>query len=93
MESTIKRCEKVYNTTKNEILIDISKSSIYYNLLDFRENSIEALTSFMGEKDTDLSLKLLDNSTSFKRFNIKDLNRKIADYFLSKKSYNLFNNF
>ena len=47
----------------------------------------------MSEKDTDLSLKLLDNSTSFKRFNIKDLNRKIADYFLSKKSYNLFNNF
>ena len=93
MESTIKRCEKVYHTTKNEILIDISKSSIYYNLLDFRENSIEALTSFMSEKDTDLSLKLLDNSTSFKRFNIKNLNRKIADYFLSKKSYNLFNNF
>ena len=93
MESTIKRCEKVYHTTKNEILINISKSSIYYNLLDFRENSIEALTSFMSEKDTDLSLKLLDNSTSFKRFNIKNLNRKIADYFLSKKSYNLFNNF
>ena len=93
MESTIKRCEKVYHTTKNEILIDISKASIYYNLLDFRENSIEALTSFMSEKDTDLSLKLLDNSTSFKRFNIKNLNRKIADYFLTKKSYNLFNNF
>ena len=93
MESTIKRCEKVYHTTKNEILIDISKSSIYYNLLDFRENSIEALTSFMSEDDTDISLKLLDNSTSFKRFNIKNLNRKIADYFLSKKSYNLFNNF
>ena len=93
MESTIKRCEKVYHTTKNEILIDISKASIYYNLLDFRENSIEALTSFMSEDDTDISLKLLDNSTSFKRFNIKNLNRKIADYFLSKKSYNLFNNF
>ena len=93
MESTIKRCEKVYQTTKNEILIDFSKSSIYYNLLDFRENSIEALTSFMSEEDTDISLKLLDNSTSFRRFNIKDLNRKIADYFLSKKSYNLFNNF
>ena len=93
MESTIKRCEKVYHTTKNEILIDISKASIYYNLLDFRENSIEALTSFMSEDDTDISLKLLDNSTSFKRFNIKNLNRKIADYFLTKKSYNLFNNF
>ena len=93
MESTIKRCEKVYYTTKNEILIDISKSSIYYNLLDFRENSIEALTSFMSEDDINISLKLLDNSTSFRRFNIKDLNRKIADYFLSKKSYNLFNNF
>ena len=71
MESTIKRCEKVYYDTKNEILIDISKSSIYYNLLDFRENSIEALTSFMSEDDTIISLKLLDNSTSFRRFNIK----------------------
>ena len=41
MESTIKRCEKVYYTTKNEILIDISKSSIYYNLLDFRRTQLK----------------------------------------------------
>ena len=77
MESTIKRCEKVHYTTKNEILIDISKSSIFYNLIVFRENKIEDLTSFMSEDDTIISLKLLDNSTSFRRFNIKDLNEKL----------------
>ena len=74
-------------------MLDISKSSIYYNLNSFRENSIESISSFMKDKELESALELLEISTSFERFNIKEINRTIADYFLNKMSYNLFNNF
>ena len=93
IESTIKRCEKVYNSTKNEILIDISKSSIYYNLSSFRNNAIESIICFMEENNQDNTEKLIESAINFKRFNIKNINRNIADYFLEKKNYKIFNNF
>ena len=93
IESTIKRCEKVYNSTKNEILIDITKSSIYYNLSSFRYNAIETIISFMDESDQDNTKNLIESAVNFKSFNIKNINRNIANYFLEKKSYKIFNNF
>ena len=93
MESTIKRCEKVYNKNQNEILIDISKSSIYYNLSVFKYHSEECIISFMNESDSSNNLEYIETALKFKKFNIKNINRRIADYFLNKKSYKIFNNF
>ena len=93
MESTIKRCEKVYNKNQNEILIDISKSSIYYNLSVFKYHSEECIISFMNESDSSNNLEYIETAIKFKKFNIKNINRRIADYFLNKKSYKIFNNF
>ena len=93
MESTLKRCEKVYKNSNNKVLLDISKSSIYYNLLSFKNSSIESIISFMDDNECKKVEKLIETCTNFKHFNIKNINRRIADYFIEKKSYNIFNNF
>ena len=93
MESTLKRCEKVYKNSNNKVLIDISKSSIYYNLSSFKYSSIESIISFMDDNECKNAEKLIETCTNFKHFNIKNINRRIADYFIEKKSYNIFNNF
>ena len=74
-------------------LLDISKSSIYYNLSSFKYSSIESIISFMDDNECKKAEKLIETSTNFKHFNIKKINRRIADYFIEKKSYNIFNNF
>ena len=93
MESTLKRCEKVYKNSNNKVLLDISKSSIYYNLSSFKFKSIESIISFMDDNECKKAEKLIETCTNFKHFNIKNINRRIADYFIEKKSYNIFNNF
>jgi len=93
MESTLKRCEKVYKSSNNKVLLDISKSSIYYNLSSFKYSSIESIISFMDDNECKKTEKLIETCTNFKHFNIKNINRRIADYFIEKKSYNIFNNF
>ncbi len=93
MESTLKRCEKVYKNSNNKVLLDISKSSIYYNLSSFKYSSIESIISFMDDNECKKAEKLIETCTNFKHFNIKNINRRIADYFIEKKSYNIFNNF
>jgi alkylation response protein AidB-like acyl-CoA dehydrogenase len=93
MESTLKRCEKVFNKTNNDILLDISKSSIYYNITSFKNSAVESIISFMDESDCIKNKRIIDISTNFRNFNIKEINRKIADYFIEKKSYKIFNNF
>ena len=75
------------------ILLDISKSSIYYNLSSFKYSSIESIISFMDDNECKKAEKLIETCTNFKHFNIKNINRRIADYFIEKKSYNIFNNF
>ena len=93
MESTLKRCEKVYKNSHNKVLLDISKSSIYYNLSLFKYSSIESIISFMDNDECKRTEKLIEKCTNFKHFNIKNINRRIADYFIEKKTYNIFNNF
>lgn len=93
MESALKRCEKIYNKTKNEIIHDVSKANIYYNLLSFKNSAMESIISFMGDSDCSKTEQIINTSIKFKNFNIKIINRNIADYFLEKKSYKIFNNF
>jgi hypothetical protein len=47
----------------------------------------------MDESDCIKNKRIIDISTNFRNFNIKEINRKIADYFIEKKSYKIFNNF
>ena len=47
----------------------------------------------MEENNQDNNEKLIESAINFKRFNIKNINRNIADYFLEKKNYKIFNNF
>ena len=93
LESTLKRCEKIYKKTQNTIMLDISKSSIYTNLSTIKHHSIESVISYMSREDANKSIKFINTCTEFENFNIKEINRNIANYFLEKKSYGLFNNF
>ncbi len=93
LESTLKRCEKIYLNTKNTIMIDISKASIYTNLSTIRHHAIESVISYMDKDDTNKTIDFINSCTEFEHFNIKEVNRNIANYFLEKKSYGLFNNF
>ena len=47
----------------------------------------------MDVSDQANTKRLIESAVDFKNFNIKNLNRNIADYFLEKKSYKIFNNF
>ena len=47
----------------------------------------------MDDNECKKTEKLIETCTNFKHFNIKNINRRIADYFIEKKSYNIFNNF
>jgi hypothetical protein len=93
LESTLKRCEKIYKKTHNNIMLDISKSSIYTNLSTIKHHSIESVISYMSKEDANKSIEFINTCTEFENFNIKEINRNIANYFLEKKSYSLFNNF
>ena len=59
----------------------------------FKYSSIESIISFMDDNECKKTEKLIETCTNFKHFNIKNINRRIADYFIEKKSYNIFNNF
>ena len=93
LESTIKRCQKLYNNNHNTILKDISRVSLYECVNNIKFSSKEALVSFLSGKKLDDSINTINNLTTYNNFNIKLLNRKIADYFLDKNKYDLFNNF
>ena len=93
LESTIKRCQKLYNNNHNKILKDISRVSLYECVNNIKFSSKEALVSFLSGKKLDDSINKINNLTTYNNFNIKLLNRKIADYFLDKNKYDLFNNF
>ncbi len=93
IESSLKRCEKVYTSTQNEILLDISKSVLHYNLFSIRESMTECVSSFMKDKELSESIDIIENTLIFNKFNIKDINRRIADYFLERRAYKIFNNF
>ena len=47
----------------------------------------------MDKNNIKKSISIVDKLTKFDYFNIKECNRNIADYFLKKGSYGLFNNF
>ena len=93
LESTLKRCQKIYNTNNNSIALDISKVSLYENINEIKKSSLEAIISFMDKNNIKKSISIVDKLTKFDYFNIKECNRNIADYFLKKGSYGLFNNF
>ena len=93
LESTLKRCEKIYSNTKNSIMIDISKASIYTNLSLIKHHSVESVISYMDKDDANKTIEYINSCTNFENFNIKEINRNIANYFLEKNSYSLFNNF
>lgn len=93
LESTLKRCEKIYLKNKNKIMLEISKASIYANISIIRHHSIESVISYMDKNDARKSIDFINSCTEFENFNIKEVNRNIANYFLDKKSYSLFNNF
>ena len=93
LESTLKRCQKIYNTNNNSIALDISKVTLYENINEIKKSSLEAIISFMDKNNIKKSISIVDKLTKFDYFNIKECNRNIADYFLKKGSYGLFNNF
>jgi len=74
-------------------MIEISKASIYANVSIIRHHSIESVISYMEKNDARKSIDFINSCTEFENFNIKKVNRNIANYFLDKKSYSLFNNF
>ena len=74
-------------------MLDISKSSIYTNLSTIKHHSIESVISYMNKNDANKSIEFINRCVEFENFNIKETNRNIANYFLEKKSYGLFNNF
>ena len=47
----------------------------------------------MDGKKLEDSINTINNLTAFNNFNIKESNREIANYFLDKNRYGLFNNF
>ena len=93
LESTVKRCQKLYNKNSNSILKAISNVSLYECVNNIKFSSKEALVSFMDGKKLEDSINTINNLTAFNNFNIKESNREIANYFLDKNRYGLFNNF
>ena len=93
LESTVKRCQKLFNKNNNLILKAISNVSLYECVNNIKFSSNEALVSFMEGKKLEDSVNTINNLTVFNNFNIKESNREIANYFLDKNKYDLFNNF
>ena len=90
-ESLILRCNKMYIKNPNSILLEISKSSMYESVNKIYSSGFEGLCNFLEGEELDFMLKALKDYTNYEYFNLKDSRRKIANHFINKGNYKLFN--
>ena len=90
-ESLVLRCNKMYLNNPDPILLEISKSSMYESTNKIYSSGFEGLCNFLEAEELDFMINALKDYTNYEYFNLKDSRRKVADHFIKKGNYKLFN--
>ena len=90
-ESLVLRCNKMYLNNPDQILLEISKLSMYESTNKIYSSGYEGLCNFLEGEELEFMINALKDYTNYEYFNLKDSRRKVADHFIKKGSYNLFN--
>ena len=90
-ESLILRTNKLYLKQPNPILLELAQASMYESTNKIYSSGFEASCSYLHGEELNFILSALRRYTNFDPFNLKDCRRKIADHFIKKGNYKLFN--
>ena len=90
-ESLILRTNKLYLKQPNPILLELAQASMYESTKNMYSSGFEASCSYLHGEELNFILLALKRYTNFDPFNLKDCRRKIADHFIKKGNYKLFN--
>jgi alkylation response protein AidB-like acyl-CoA dehydrogenase len=90
-ESLVLRCNKMYLNNPDPILLEISKSSMYESTNKIYSSGFEGLCNFLEAEELDFMINALKDFTNYEYFNLKDSRRIVADHFIKKGNYKLFN--
>jgi len=90
-ESLILRTNKLYLKQPNPILLELAQASMYESTKNMYSSGFEASCSYLHGEELNFILSALKRYINFDPFNLKDCRRKIADHFIKKGNYKLFN--
>ena len=90
-ESLILRTNKLYLKQPNPILLELAQASMYESTKNMYSSGFEASCSYLHGEELNFILLALKRYINFDPFNLKDCRRKIADHFIKKGNYKLFN--
>ena len=90
-ESLILRTNKIYLNQPNQVLLELAEASMYESTKNIYTSGFEASCSYLEGEDLNFILSALKRYTNYNPINLKKCRRKIADHFIKKGNYKLFN--
>ena len=90
-ESLILRTNKIYLNQPNAILLELAQASMYESTKNIYSSGFEASCNYLEGEELNFILSALKRYTHYNPINLKDCRRKIANHFIKKGNYKLFN--
>ena len=90
-ESLILRTNKIYLNQPDVILLELAQASMYEATKKIYSSGFEASCNYLEGEELNFILSALKRYTNYSPINLKNCRRKIADHFIKKGNYKLFN--
>jgi len=90
-ESLILRTNKIYLNQPDVILLELAQASMYEATKNIYSSGFEASCNYLEGEELNFILSALKRYTNYNPINLKNCRRKIADHFIKKGNYKLFN--
>ncbi len=90
-ESLILRTNKIYLNQPDVILLELAQASMYEATKNIYSSGFEASCNYLEGEELNFILSALKRYTNYSPINLKNCRRKIADHFIKKGNYKLFN--